>query len=256
MRYIRITRALNREENYVLNRDVCYYCTGTANISIRLRAVVSKRHAYPSDCEIQYIFREFFFFFLNETRNCSFRIEISLDPFCTLSDQLAFGYNSILLFRLRCGNWKKRQTKMNLHGSFRSCSTKYTESLWRAPIESHGYAKKVDTWNHTCPATNWRNHSLTDFDEEYSRDDFFSPKQNLMQIVSKLVFFLLDFNEKYFVKRIISNQKYARILPNFLTIGRDTRTRDMFCLVFFFFKSRDIENDFVLCRVHTCFRTV
>lgn len=107
MRYIRITRALNREENYVLNRDVCYYCTGTANISIRLRAVVSKRRAYPSDCEIQYIFREFFFFFLNETRNCSFRIEISLDPFCTLSDQLAFGYNSILLFRLRCGNWKK-----------------------------------------------------------------------------------------------------------------------------------------------------
>lgn len=223
-----------------------FVCEPWYRNDVRIRAIV-KYNIY---------FGNFFFFFLNETRNCSFRIEISLDPFCTLSDQLAFGYNSILLFRLRCGNWKKRQTKMNLHGSFRSCSTKYTESLWRAPIESHGYAKKVDTWNHTCPATNWRNHSLTDFDEEYSRDDFFSPKQNLMQIVSKLVFFLLDFNEKYFVKRIISSQKYARILPNFLTIGRDTRTRDMFCLVFFFFKSRDIENDFVLCRVHTCFRTV
>lgn len=53
MRYIRITRVLNREENYVLNRDVCYYCTGT-NISIRLRAVESERRAYSSDCEIQY----------------------------------------------------------------------------------------------------------------------------------------------------------------------------------------------------------
>lgn len=107
MRYIRITRALNREENYVLNRDVCYYCTGTANISIRLRAVVSKRRAYPSDCEIQYIFREFFFFFLNETRNCSFRIEISLDPFCTLSDQLAFDLTRSFFFVCVVGIEKK-----------------------------------------------------------------------------------------------------------------------------------------------------
>lgn len=74
-----------------------FVCEPWYRNDVRIRAIV-KYNIY---------FGNFFFFFLNETRNCSFRIEISLDPFCTLSDQLAFGYNSILLFRLRCGNWKK-----------------------------------------------------------------------------------------------------------------------------------------------------
>lgn len=104
MRYIRITRALNREENYVLNRDVCYYCTGTANISIRLRAVVSKRRAYPSDCEIQYIFREFFFFLFKRDEELFIPNRDILGSFLHALRPARLRFNSILLFRLRCGN--------------------------------------------------------------------------------------------------------------------------------------------------------
>lgn len=69
MRYIRITRVLNRrEESYVLNRDVCYYCRATANeyfhsftkrgsVDTRIRAIV------------KYNIGEFFFLLSNRTRN-------------------------------------------------------------------------------------------------------------------------------------------------------------------------------------------
>lgn len=101
MRYIRITRVLNREENYVLNRDVCYYCTGTANISIRLRAVESERRAYSSDCEIQY---SGIFFFSTVDEEFSWNRDIlgscagSFSPSGWSRDQLAFDLTSSFFF--------------------------------------------------------------------------------------------------------------------------------------------------------------
>lgn len=151
MRYIRITRVLNREENYVLNRDVCYYCTGTANISIRLRAVESERRAYSSDCEIQY---SGIFFLFNRRRGilmesrypwilCRLVLSVGL-----IERPARLRFNFIVLFR--CGNWKKGRRRWIYTVRFARALLS-TRNPWRAPMESHGYAKKVDTWNHTVP---------------------------------------------------------------------------------------------------------
>lgn len=215
MRYIRITRVLNREENYVLNRDVCYYCTGTANISIRLRAVESERRAYSSDCEIQY---SGIFFLFNRRRGilmesrypwilCRLVLSVGL-----IERPARLRFNFIVLFR--CGNWKKGRRRWIYTVRFARALLS-TRNPWRAPMESHGYAKKVDTWNHTCSTTNCRGIILSLISTKSTLKMifiyFFLPKKNSMQIVSQDRSSLhSSILTKYFVKIMISSQKYAR----------------------------------------------
>lgn len=234
MRYIRITRVLNREENYyVLNRDVCYYCTATANISIRLRTVEASTRVFERLWNI--IFGNFFFLFnQTSTEEFSSNRDIlgssarSFSPSGWSKDQLAFDLTSSFFFVCVVGI-EKRQTKMNLHGSFRSCSTKYTESLachrWNRTVTRRKLILEIILVPY-CKLPG--NHSLTDFDEQYRQDDFSSPKFNANRISrSKFA------STKYFVKSVISSQKYAK---NICPFHKDSRQLYLLpCLRFFFF---------------------
>lgn len=103
---------------------------------------------------------------------------------------------------------------MNLHGSFRSCSTKYTESL----ACTDGIARlREESWylKSYCSTTNCRGIILSLISTKSTLKMifiyFFLPKQNSMQIVSQDRSSLhSSILTKYFVKIMISSQKYAR----------------------------------------------
>lgn len=138
------------------------------NISIRLRTVEASTRAFERLWNI--IFGNFFSFFptrrgilSNRDILGSFARSFSLLPSKELLERPArLRFNIIVLFR-----WtriEKRQTKMNLHGSFRSCSTKYTESLactdGIARLREESWYSKSYLFHYKLPTSR----SLTDFE--------------------------------------------------------------------------------------------
>lgn len=127
---------------------------------------------------------------------------------------------------------------MNLHGSFRSCSTKYTESL----ACTDGIARlREESWylKSYCSTTNCRGIILSLISTKSTLKMifiyFFLPKKNSMQIVSQDRSSLhSSILTKYFVKIMISSQKYARNSVHkfikFLDNRTNTRTRGIFTL--------------------------
>lgn len=189
MRYIRITRVLNRrEERYVLNRDVCYYCRATANeyfhsftkrgsVDTRIRAIV------------KYNIGEFFFLLSNRTRNpieSRYPWILLHAPFLSPSKELIvrparLRFNIIVLFRWT-GIEKRRRRRWIYTVRFARALLS-TRNPWRAPMESHGYAK--ESWYSKSYLFHYKlptNHSLNPISTRNIANpifiNFFSPEQN------------------------------------------------------------------------------
>lgn len=203
MRYIRITRVLNRrEERYVLNRDVCYYCRATANeyfhsftkrgsVDTRIRAIV------------KYNIGEFFFLLSNRTRNpieSRYPWILLHAPFLSPSKELIvrparLRFNIIVLFRWT-GIEKRRRRRWIYTVRFARALLS-TRNPWRAPMESHGYAK--ESWYSKSYLFHYKlptNHSLNPISTRNIANpifiNFFSPEQNQEYFEESLRYFFVQ----------------------------------------------------------------
>lgn len=203
MRYIRITRVLNRrEESYVLNRDVCYYCRATANeyfhsftkrgsVDTRIRAIV------------KYNIGEFFFLLSNRTRNpieSRYPWILLHAPFLSPSKELIvrparLRFNIIVL--LRWTGIEKRRRRRWIYTVRFARALLSTRNPWRAPMESHGYAK--ESWYSKSYLFHYKlptNHSLNPISTRNIANpifiNFFSPEQNQEYFEESLRYFFVQ----------------------------------------------------------------